>query len=289
MSRPRALACLLAFAAIASACGRGPAPAPVPDIVVRPLPPARAIHIADQIASALHAAHQVGLVHRDVKPSNILVSERDFSYLIDFGIARAAGETGLTSTGATIGTWAYMAPERFQKGTADARADVYALACVLYQSLTTLLPFPGDSLEQIVAAHLFQPPPRASALAAATPRPEPAEPPPEVDLLTRLRAKLTLPVVDDKSVATELAWYAKNPEYLERVFTRAAPYLYHIVEEIEARGMPLDLALLPIVESAFDPFAYSHGRAAGLTACRVNLGSRRLGQPGTGGLALPMA
>jgi len=129
-----------------------------------PLPPARAVSIIEQIASALHAAHEIDLVHRDVKPSNILVAKDDFAYLIDFGIARAAGETGLTSTGTTIGTWAYMAPERFHRGTADARADVYALACVLYQSLTAELPFPGDSLEQLAAGHMFQPPPRPSAI-----------------------------------------------------------------------------------------------------------------------------
>ena len=86
-----------------------------------PLPPARAVGIIEQIASALHAAHRIGLVHRDVKPSNILIAEDDFAYLIDFGIARAVGETGLTSTGATIGTWAYMAPERFSTGQIDPR------------------------------------------------------------------------------------------------------------------------------------------------------------------------
>ena len=64
-----------------------------------PLPAARAVTIIEQIASALHAAHRIGLVHRDVKPSNILVAEDDFAYLIDFGIARAAGQTGLTNTG----------------------------------------------------------------------------------------------------------------------------------------------------------------------------------------------
>jgi serine/threonine protein kinase len=75
-------------------------------VAAGPLPPARAVGIIEQIAFALDAAHRVGLVHRDVKPSNILVADNDFAYLIDFGIARAAGDVGLTSTGTTIGTWA---------------------------------------------------------------------------------------------------------------------------------------------------------------------------------------
>ena len=133
-----------------------------PVLTAGPLAPERAVRIIEQIAQALQAAHEVGLVHRDVKPSNILVDDNDFAYLIDFGIARAAGETALTNTGATIGTWSYMAPERFQGDTADARADIYALACVLYESLTGQLPFPGQSIEQIAVAHMTQPPPRPS-------------------------------------------------------------------------------------------------------------------------------
>ena len=127
-----------------------------------PLAPQRAVLIIEQIAAALHAAHRVGLVHRDVKPSNILVTEDDFAYLIDFGIARTAGATKLTSTGATIGTLAYMAPERFTSDRIDARADIYALACVLCECLTGSQPFPGDSLERQVTGHLTLPPPRPS-------------------------------------------------------------------------------------------------------------------------------
>jgi serine/threonine protein kinase len=127
------------------------------------LDPIRAVTIIGQVASALDSAHRAGLVHRDVKPSNILVGDDDFAYLIDFGIARAAGEVGLTSTGTTIGTWAYMAPERFSTGHADPRSDIYALSCVLYQSLTGQQPFPGNTLEQQVAAHLVSPPPQPSA------------------------------------------------------------------------------------------------------------------------------
>jgi serine/threonine protein kinase len=127
-----------------------------------PLEPARAVRIIDGVAKALYAAHKVGLVHRDVKPSNILLDDDDFPYLIDFGIARAAAETRLTSTGDTIGTFQYMAPERLGTGQEDARADIYALACVLYECLTGSPPFAGDSVERLVVAHLNTPPPQPS-------------------------------------------------------------------------------------------------------------------------------
>ena len=127
-----------------------------------PLDPARAVRIVEQIASALHTAHRAGLVHRDVKPSNILLADNDFAYLIDFGIARSAGDTALTSAGTTIGTWAYMAPERFGSGEIQASSDIYALACVLYQCLTGQPPYPGEALEQIAVGHMMTPPPRPS-------------------------------------------------------------------------------------------------------------------------------
>ena len=127
-----------------------------------PLEPARAVRIIEQVAKALHAAHKIGLVHRDVKPSNILLDEDDNAYLIDFGIARDADDTRLTATGGMIGSWHYMAPERFRAREADARADIYALACVLYECLTGHRPFPGDSAESQVAAHLTDPPPLPS-------------------------------------------------------------------------------------------------------------------------------
>ena len=124
-----------------------------------PLEPGRAVRIIEQVAKALHAAHKIGLVHRDVKPSNILLDEDDFAYLIDFGIARDVDQTGMTVTGTLIGSWHYMAPERWRALEADARADIYALACVLYECLTGHRPFPGDTLESQVTAHLTDPPP----------------------------------------------------------------------------------------------------------------------------------
>ena len=128
----------------------------------KPLSPALAVNVIEQVAAALDAAHAAGLIHRDVKPSNILITDRDFAYLIDFGLARTAGEAGLTTAGSTLGTLAYMAPERFSGGQADPRSDVYALTCVLYECLTGSRPYPDDSLEQQIAGHMTTPAPRPS-------------------------------------------------------------------------------------------------------------------------------
>jgi serine/threonine protein kinase len=132
--------------------------------------PQRAVQVIEQLAAALDAAHEAGLVHRDVKPSNALLTRNDFVYLIDFGIAHDAAATKLTQTGSIIGTFAYMSPERLDSGTADGRSDVYALACVLYECLTGAQPFGGDSMEQQVVAHLTLDPPKPSSLDPAIPR-----------------------------------------------------------------------------------------------------------------------
>lgn len=131
------------------------------------LAPARAVAIVTQVAGALQAAHDVGLVHRDVKPSNILVSDNDFAYLIDFGIAHASGDHTLTRAGETIGTAAYIAPEAIGAAVkTHARVDVYALACVLHECLTGKPPFSSDmGIQGMIAHHLHTPPPRPSASA----------------------------------------------------------------------------------------------------------------------------
>ena len=127
------------------------------------LEPGRAARIVAQVAGALAAAHLRGLVHRDVKPANVLIDGHegtDHAYLTDFGIAREVQATsGLTKTGMVVGTLDYIAPERIQDGGGDGRSDVYALGCVLYETLTGSVPFPRDSDVAKMYAHLSEPVP----------------------------------------------------------------------------------------------------------------------------------
>jgi serine/threonine protein kinase, bacterial len=129
-----------------------------------PLTPVRTVAIVHQIAAALDAAHASGVTHRDVKPENILVTNDDFAYLVDFGIARAATDPGLTQVGVALGTYNYMAPERFTGDEVTYRSDIYALACVLGECLTGAPPYRADSIERLIAAHLLEPTPRPSEL-----------------------------------------------------------------------------------------------------------------------------
>ncbi|APD84335.1 serine/threonine-protein kinase PknD [Mycobacterium intracellulare] len=129
-----------------------------------PLAAPRAIAIISQVAAALDAAHAVGVTHRDVTPGNILITGSDFAYLADFGIARAATDPGLTQFGTAIGTYYYMAPERFTDDTVTHSADIYSLACVLSECLTGSPPYRADTIERLVAAHLTKAPPSPSQL-----------------------------------------------------------------------------------------------------------------------------
>jgi serine/threonine kinase PknH len=134
-----------------------------------PLTPARAVAIIRQIASALDAAHESGIMHRDVKPENILITRDDFAYLVDFGIANAATDESLTELGTAVGTYAYMAPERFTNAEVTYRADIYALACVLHECLTGAQPYAADSVSVVITAHLMQPIPRPSEMRTGIP------------------------------------------------------------------------------------------------------------------------
>jgi serine/threonine protein kinase/actin-like ATPase involved in cell morphogenesis len=144
------------------------------------LTPADAVDVLAQLARALDAAHREGLVHRDVRPSNVLVAsdqggDEVFVYLLDFGIVRALSEdsssamTSLTLTGTALGSLDYMAPERFLDEPVDRRADVYSLGCVLYQALTGERPFPVEGMALAMQAHLSAPVPRPSVRRAEVP------------------------------------------------------------------------------------------------------------------------
>jgi serine/threonine-protein kinase len=134
-----------------------------------PLEPQRAVATVNQVAEALDAAHAEKLIHRDVKPQNIIITPGDFAYLLDFGIAEAQGDTRLTVAGYQIGSFDYMAPERFGDQPTTPAADVYSLACVLHEALTGKRPFPGGSVEQVMGAQLTSPPPRPSTVNPSVP------------------------------------------------------------------------------------------------------------------------
>ena len=124
---------------------------------------ARALAICSQVASALDAAHAKGLVHRDVKPSNVLLDQDEHVYLADFGLTRRVDEQGgPAGEGRSVGTPAYLAPEQIEGGSVDGRADVYSLGCLLYECLTGTAPFGGGSRLAVAWAHLEDEPPSAS-------------------------------------------------------------------------------------------------------------------------------
>jgi serine/threonine protein kinase len=133
-----------------------------------PLPADQAAALIAEVADGLDAVHAAGLVHRDVKPANVLVGdpgpgdEMPTAFLTDFGLAKIAASTsGLTATGEVIGTIDYMAPEQIEGRRVDARTDVYALGCVLFHAVTGQVPFPERESSSKMWAHMNEPPPPA--------------------------------------------------------------------------------------------------------------------------------
>ncbi len=125
-----------------------------------PLPPTRAIEIIADACQALNFSHQHGIIHRDVKPANIMISTTNAVKVMDFGIARALSDGGVsvTQTAAVIGTAQYLSPEQARGDSVDARSDVYSLGCVLYEMLTGEPPFVGDSPVAVAYQHVREDP-----------------------------------------------------------------------------------------------------------------------------------
>jgi eukaryotic-like serine/threonine-protein kinase len=120
----------------------------------RPLEPPRAVRIAEQVAGTLAAAHAAGIVHRDIKPGNIMVTPEGQVKVLDFGIARTTDGLNLTQTASVLGTAPYMSPEQAMGQPADARSDIYSLGCVLYEMLTGKPPFMGDLPAAVLHQHV---------------------------------------------------------------------------------------------------------------------------------------
>ncbi|MFN2571256.1 MAG: serine/threonine-protein kinase, partial [Gemmatimonadales bacterium] len=128
------------------------------------LPLSEVLNVVQQVGSALHYAHRQGVVHRDVKPANVMIEDSGWALVCDFGIARAFGSVSLTQTGASIGTPRYMAPEQVEGQPVDGRSDQYSLAILTWQALTGKLPFDGESVGELIRKHLLEPVPRLTAV-----------------------------------------------------------------------------------------------------------------------------
>ena len=133
-------------------------------ILRRQLDDRRALRLLTQVAEALDAAHAKGLIHRDVKPQNVLVGAGDHAYLADFGLTKGNDDAAMTETGQFVGTIDYISPEQARGGRATARSDVYALTAVLCECLTGRVPFERSTEERALLAHLTEPPPRLSQM-----------------------------------------------------------------------------------------------------------------------------
>ena len=147
-----------------------------------PLPWRDCIGLAAQISTGLQAAHEAGIVHRDVKPANVIISKRGQAKLIDFGLAKLAGQVRLTQAGSTMGTAAYISPEQVNGQTIDLRSDIWSLGVMLYEMITGQLPFPGENMQAVLQAIMKREPEPLQRL-------RPDSPPALQDIISRCLAK----------------------------------------------------------------------------------------------------
>jgi eukaryotic-like serine/threonine-protein kinase len=230
---------------------------PLSDIIHRraPMPQDEVTAILRQAGLALQAAHAAGIVHRDVKPANIVVDPDGYAKLTDFGIARALGEASMTQTGEVLGTPHYLAPEQAQGRPAGPLSDVYALAVVGYEMITGRRPFAGDSMVTTALAHVSQPAPQLSD--------EVGEP-----LRTTVMAALAKdPRQRPGSAAAFVEALELAPDELPEELRAAAASAVSPVLSGVPVGLPADAAL-PTSVIVTDPAAAQSGAPGGLPGLR---------------------
>ncbi len=214
------------------------------------LEPRRAVALIGQVAAGLDAIHAAGLVHRDVKPANVLLSGSEASehaYITDFGVARnVASTSGLTKTGRFVGTLDYVAPEQIRGGEIDARADVYALGCLLFKLLTGEVPFPRDGEAARLYAHLNDEPPAASLFTPMVPK--------ALDrVIARAMAKspdARFPSAGDLGRAADAALSGSEVELSERTVATGAAATGTVETPAVAEAGSGSAATAPIAETA---------------------------------------
>lgn len=246
------------------------------------------------VCEALAAAHEAGLVHRDVKPSNILLDAKGSPCVADFGLAKGEGDIGLTFSGEPVGTPYYMAPEQVEASAkgADARTDVYALGITLYELLTLRRPFEAPSYPELVARILTWP---AERLRAADPRiskgldsvvlkaiaKDPGE---RYATVAELRDDLARAIAGQRPLAARARWFGRHPrQALRRSPGRTMSYPNPYAYGAEYRS-PITLFGLPLVHIAngFDPRTGRLRTAVGILA----IGQRAVGVVAVGGVSV---
>ncbi len=182
-----------------------------------PMPPRRAAGITFQVLAGLEAIHRAGIIHRDIKPQNVMIGRDGIARVADFGIARAAEDVGLTTTGSSIGTVSYMAPEQAQVEPLTPATDLYAVGVMLYEMLTGKLPFEAPTIVALMLAHIQTPPVPPSARA-----PDPSITP-EVDAVV-MRALAKRPedrYADATAMAGALSAAIENDTHVKGELTRS--------------------------------------------------------------------
>ena len=228
------------------------------------LAPDRAIELLAPVASALAVGHRRGLIHRDVKPANVLIADGggdpDHVYLTDFGIARELdADTGATRTGVLVGTLDYTAPERIEGGRGDAASDIYAFGCMLYETLTGTVPFDRPTELAKMHAHLNDPAPSARVIAPAVP--------------VLLDAVITRAMA--KAPGERFANAGELATAMQRALEAARSGEIEFATRLARSETETDETVLPLVE-ARAPVAAATGETARLAPAPVAKRSRRL-------------